>query len=125
MKTDRTTTTTAPAEKKLTREDLLRLELAQERLLSQALRHKILQLEDRVDELSVRNLALQNDNKQLELQVRRLERAQEDKKLLHLQSQAGGALETLKAELGKKYGVEDWSKVAYDDKTGLIHQLPG
>lgn len=108
----------------LSKEDFLRLELAQERLKSVSAQVGFLQLEDRLDELTIHNYQLQQQVKSQELQIRRKDRERDARRVLQMQSSTGNALEELKSELGKKYKVSDWSRVAYNDITGEINPLP-
>lgn len=110
--------------KQLIREDLLRLELAQERLKSASMQRGLLELTDKIEELSIHNLQLQMQVKAQELQIRRLGVEKELKNALRSQSEIGTNLESLKGELAEKYGVGDWNKVSYDDLTGVINELP-
>ena len=110
-------------EKKLSREDLLRLELAQERLLRATMQIGMKQLEDKIDELNINKVNLENNVKTLEFQLRRRDRMKEMVSLTRLQTDVGGSLEELKAELAARYDI-DWASITYDDVTGQINTLP-
>ena len=69
---------------------------------------QIMALQDELD-------AYDRRHKELEEKIKRLSEDHERVGKLH---------EGLKTEIGQKYGIDDWNKVAYDDLSGRLTMIP-
>ena len=107
-------------DKCLTREEILRIELCQERIKNVAMMSGQKQLEGKVDELQAHIENLNATIKVLEQQLRQTKRGEEIFKLQKIQADQVRTFEDVKKEVGRKHGIEDWSKVTYNDDTGMI-----
>ena len=103
--------------------DLLKLEIARERIQSAALVVGLKQMEARLDEYATQKVQLECQVKTLECALRQKEREKELQQLLTVQGNAATAYETTKAELGTTYGV-NWDCTVYDDETGKLTHIP-
>ena len=114
----------APTEMFLSKEDLFLIEMSQMRLQLSAALLREKRLDDQLDDATAAMKQLQHQVKVDEITIARLrtQRANEDaiKERVSHYKDVSRAHESLKAELGQRYGIKNFNGVAYDDVTGKI-----
>lgn len=110
--------------KRLSPMHLLRMELAQEQLTTSQLKIDLKNMENERDNARVQVEQVASTARTFELALVKNARDKEIDKLRTQYGKCGRSYDELKAELALVYDIADWSRVTYNDETGLIQFLP-